>query len=82
MKSFMRRPLTMSRFSNGFLYTMLVWTINSLVNSYWVTENNPQGLTGTPGWAVLLGSLVFCNWLAYQENIWIDQIERKNRVDS
>lgn len=73
----MRRPLSSNTWLTGWFYAYLMIVANNQINSFWVTPENPEGLTGFPGYALLAGLFSIGLWFSVQENKWALDLKRK-----
>lgn len=80
LNRFLNRPLTMSELRNTCIYAFLGTAINHLINSFWVTDSNPEGLMGFPGYALLFLSMGLCMWINSQENRWVREIKKSRKL--
>lgn len=80
LQNWMSRPLTGNPFQTALIYGMVALMLNNSINSFWVTEQNPDGITGFPGYAVLFLSVGFCTWLSNRENDWLRDIRRNQKT--
>lgn len=78
---FTSRPLHMSVWRNSLFYAVLGIVINDAINHFFVTDTNPEGLTGFPGYAVLFLTFGAMTWLARQENGWANEIRYQQQLD-
>jgi len=74
------RPLTMNVWVNALFYGFVAVTTNNLINRFWVTPQNPEGLTGFFGYVVLFFSVGFCTWLSNRENEWVSEIKKAEKA--
>ena len=83
MSAFQRwksRPLTMNVWVNALIYGFLGVALNNLINRFWVTPQNPEGLTGFPGYLVLFLSVGLVTWTSNRENDWVKEIQKAERT--
>ena len=78
-RNFMNRPLHMNKTRNWVFYSLMAMMLNNGVNRFWVTDSNPEGLTGFPGSLLLAFSFLLCFTIAVKENHWVDEIRYKER---
>lgn len=76
---FTSRPLHMSTFRNTLDYAMVAFLLNNSINSFWVTKDNPEGLTGFWGNLVTIMSFGLCLWLCRKENHWVNEIRAREK---
>ncbi len=76
LRRWLNRPLTNNPFQTALIYGMAALMLNNSINSFWVTDQNPEGLTGFPGYVLLFFSIGFCTWLSNRENDWLRAIRK------
>ena len=75
----MNRPLSSNSWTTGWFYGYLMVVANNQINSFWVTPENPEGLTGLPGSLLIVSLLCVGIWFSVQENKWASELARKSQ---
>lgn len=75
----MNRPLSSNSWVTGWFYGYLMVVANNQINSFWVTPENPDGLTGLPGSLLIVSLLCVGIWFSMQENKWAAELARKSQ---
>jgi hypothetical protein len=80
LNKFMNRPLFNNKWRIAIWYGLIGVMLNRCINNPWVTDTNPEGLTGFPGYAVLFLSCGICAWISNREIAWLNEIQRSQKL--
>lgn len=78
---FTSRPLHMSLIRNTMFYIFLGLVINNSIHELFVTDSNPEGLTGFPHYVVFLFTMAAMVWMIRQENGWVNEIRFEQEME-
>lgn len=76
LRRWLNRPLTNNPFQTALIYGIVALALNNSINSFWVTEQNPDGLTGFFGYLLMFTSIAIGIWMSNRENDWLRDIRK------